>query len=99
MVVTIRILLTRSVKNIGLFMGNSMNWGVHVPEVNCKVFVSLRSLYRLKNFLPFDDADEYCSDLNKDLLNKLEHLYNNCIRYIFNVRKCDHVSQYRSQLK
>lgn len=74
----------------------------------------MRSLYRLKNLLPahikamlvqslifpmIDYGDVCYYDLNADLLNKLDRLLNNCIRFVFNLRKYDHVSAHRSLLK
>lgn len=74
---------------------------------------TLRALYRLKHFLPvstkallvqalilpvIDYADICFSNVSQDLLNKLDRLLNSCIRFIFGLRKYDHVSFYRSKL-
>lgn len=37
-------------------------------------------------------------DFNAYLLNKLVRLLNNCIRFVFNFRKYDHVSRLRLEL-
>lgn len=48
---------------------------------------------------PIIDYGDMCYfDLNADLLNKLDRLLNNCIRFVFNLRKYDHISQHRSSL-
>ena len=101
------------VKDLGLQIDSSLNWRAQVSYISQKVTGTLRVLYRLKNFLPsktktmlvqslifplIDYGDVCCFDLNADLLNKLDRLLNNCIRFIFNLRKYDHVSLYRSQL-
>ena len=67
----------------------------------------MHSLKRLKNFLPtnlkkilvetlviphFDYCDVLLTDLNCGLTEKLQRVHNMCIRYIFNIRKYDHVS-------
>lgn len=103
-----------SVKNLGLHIDSTLNWQSQVAAVSQKVTCTLRFLYRLKNFLPFkvketlmqtlifpiiDYGDVCYYDLNADLLNKLDRLLNNCIRFVFNLRKYDHVSAYRAQLK
>lgn len=71
----------------------------------------INSLRALNNFLPpktkvmlvqiliFPINDYGDFQLNADLLNKLNHFINNCIRFIFNLYKYDHMFQYRSQLK
>lgn len=64
----------------------------------------INSLRALNNFLPpktkvilvqiliFPINDYGDFQLNADLLNKLNHFINNCIRFIFNLYKYDHVS-------
>lgn len=37
-------------------------------------------------------------DVGEGLLDKLERLQNQCIRFVFGLRKFDHVSEFRSQL-
>lgn len=79
-----------------------------------KVFASCHSLKRLQFFLPhhtkitlaqslllpiLDYADVSYLDLTEELLNKLERLQNLCIRFIFGLRKYDHISEYRAVLK
>ena len=49
--------------------------------------------------LPQLDCGDVCYlNLNEDRLNKLERLQNLCIRYIFGLRKYDHISEFRSRL-
>lgn len=102
------------VKNLGVFVDSSLSWIRQVNEVSRKIFTSLKSLGRLRNFLPvrtkinlaqslllpiLDYADVSYLDLNEDQLNKLERLQNAAIRFAFGLRKFDHVSEYRAQLK
>ena len=37
-------------------------------------------------------------NITEQLLNKLERLQNLCIRYVFGLRKFDHISEFRSRL-
>lgn len=84
-------------------------------QVTCqRLFASAGSLRRLRIFLPtatkttlaqtlllpvLDYADACYLDITEEQLNKLERLQNFCIRFIFGLRKYDHVSPYRSMLK
>lgn len=95
-------------------MDQTLSWSAHVSEVSRRLFASVHSLRRLQNFLPFhtkitfaqslllpllDYGDIAYLDLSERLLDKLERLQNVCIRYIFGLRKFDHVSCFRAQLK
>lgn len=105
--------LCPSVKNLGLHIDSTLSWIPQVAEVSRVVYSSLRFLNRFRNFLPvktkvtlvtslilplIDYADVCYPDLNEDLLNKLDRILNNAIRFIFCLRKFDHISSYRSQL-
>lgn len=95
-------------------MDESMTWGPQIAAVSRKIFASASSLKRLRNFLPtatkatlaqslllpvLDYADACYPDLNEDQFNKLERLQNFAIRFIFGLRKYDHVSKFRHKLK
>lgn len=102
------------VKDLGLHIDNTFSWAAHVTEISKKVTGTLCSLYRFKFFLPpatkillvqslilpiIDYADVCYSDINQDLLFKLDRLLNNCVRFIFGLRKFDHISEFRAKLK
>lgn len=110
----IQIPFSLQVRNLGVMMDQSLSWAPQVSEVSRRMFAAIASLRRLRNFLPYatkialaqslllpilDYADICYLDLTQDQLNKLERLQNLCIRFIFDLRKYDHVSQFRSQLK
>lgn len=102
-----------SVKDLGVIIDSNLSWTAHIQEVSRKFYSSLHPILRLKNFLPHQTkislvntlllpiifyADTCFLDLSEDLLNKLDRLLNTCIRFIFNLRKYDHVSKYRTKL-
>ena len=101
------------VKDLGLHLDSTLSWQSQVSSVCLRVNGTLRSLYRLRNFLPaktktmlrqtlifpLTDYGDVCYfDLNVVLLDKLDRVLNNCIRYIYNLRKYDHVSSFRAEL-
>lgn len=94
-------------------MDETLSWASQVNETGRKIFASLHSLRRLQNFLPLktkvmlarsllipllDYADVACLDASEALLDKLERYQNVCIRYIFGLRKFDHISEFRNKL-
>lgn len=102
-----------TVKNLGIIMDQTLSWTAHVTEVSRRLFASLHSLRRLQNFFPFqtkltlsrslllpllDYGDIAFLDLSEELLDKLERMQNVCIRYIYGLRKYDHVSHFRERL-
>lgn len=110
----VAIAYSKKVRDLGVFLDCNLSWHVHIAEVSRRVFCSYRSLKRLQKFLPFqtkitlaqslllpllDYADVCFLDATEELLDKLERLQNLCIRFIFGLRKYDHVSEFRKQLK
>ncbi|KAJ8719480.1 hypothetical protein PYW08_011655 [Mythimna loreyi] len=105
---------TDTAKNLGVLIDSNLSWRAQVNEVSRKVHFSFHSLKSLQRFLPFktkiylaqtliqpiiDYADACYLDATEELLNKLERLQNLCIRFVFGLRKYDHVSQFRKDLK
>lgn len=95
-------------------MDCSLSWEPQVSDVCRKATNILRSLYRFKHFLPvstktlliqalvlpiIDYSDVCYTNVTQKLLDRLDRLLNNCIRFIFGLRKYDHVSAYRRQLQ
>lgn len=104
----------RVVKNLGVFLDSTLSWKPQLEFISKKVFSAAGSLRRLRNFLPIptrialaqslilpilDYADISYLDLTEEQLNKLERLQNLCIRFIFGLRKYDHISEFRNKLK
>lgn len=102
------------VKNLGICFDSTLSWSPQIAEISRRMFAATGSLYRLRKVLPMDTkialahtlllpildyADSCYSNVTEEQLNKLERLQNLCIRFIFGLRKYDHVSQYRTRLK
>ncbi|CAK1594935.1 unnamed protein product [Parnassius mnemosyne] len=105
---------SKVVKNLGVLIDSTMSWAPQIEQISKKMFAACGSLKRLRNFLPIstkialahsillpilDYADICYTDITMEQLNKLERLQNLSIRFIFGLRKYDHVSQFRKQLK
>lgn len=103
-----------NVTNLGVIFSSDLSWERHINFISKKMYYTFHSLNLLKNFLPIktkitlvqtlilpilDYADTCFLDATEVLLNKLERLLNSCIRFIFGLRKYDHVSAFRAQLK
>lgn len=103
-----------TVKDLGIVLDRDFSWGPQLGQVCRKTFASAKSLRRLRNFLPtatkialaqslllpiLDYADVSYPDLTEVQLDKLERLQNFSIRFIFGLRKYDHISEYRAKLK
>ena len=101
------------IKNLGLTFDSNMSWASHINDISKRIYFSFHSLKRLQYFLPhktkimlaqslllpiLDYADVCYLDVTEELLNKLERLQNLAIRFVFGLRKYDHVSQFRAQL-
>ena len=105
--------LSTSVKNLGIILNQNLTWEEHVNIICRRAYAALHSLYRLKNFLPqtikktlvqslvlthLDYCDIALIDIPDELSRRLQRVQNACIRYIFNVKRYDHISPYRREL-
>ena len=104
---------SKTVKNLGIIIDEFLSWQAHTNQISRRIFNGFHSLRRLQRFLPatikqtivrtlllpiLDYADVGTIDMNEKILDKFERLQNICIRYIFDLRKFDHVSEYRDEL-
>ena len=102
------------VRDLGLMVDQRLSWQQHVNGVRRRFFCTFHSLKRFQKFLPtkvrivlvqalllshIDYADAAYVDLDQDLLDKLERLQNIGIRYIFNLKKYDHITEHRNGLR
>jgi hypothetical protein len=99
--------------NLGVVFDPTLNWGKHVEYLCKKVLTILSQLRRSYLHLPCDIKTtiinsiviphlDYGSAIMEDMLViyqiKLQRLQNACVRFIFNLRKDDHVSPYFEKL-
>lgn len=101
------------VKNLGLTINKSLTWNETVTTTCNRIFASIHSLKRFALFLPFNvkvmlvktlvlPHFNYCdvviNDMTVELSDRLQRAQNYCIRFIFNLRRYDHVTPYFHQL-
>lgn len=106
--------LVSSVKNLGIIMNENLTWGEQVAVLSQKVVGTLRRLERYRHDLPknvkiklvqalimplFDYGAVVYYDVHEILNIKLQRLQNAAVRFIFNLRRDDHISPYYTQLK
>ena len=95
------------VNNLGLIIDDHLSWEPHVRNVCRKVYGTLHSLRCVDKCLPiktkellvktllfpfFDYGDVIYNNLNESYAQTLQRSQNACIRFIYNLRKYDHIS-------
>ena len=103
-----------TVKNLGVLFDEQLTWGPHINNLIKSAFFKLKQFYRFKNLLTSNTKHRlvevyvlsklnYCNTVTQaitaELRNKLQRLQNACIRFIFNLKKYDHISPFISKLK
>lgn len=101
------------VKNLGLYINKKLSWDNHIGKVSQKVFSILKSFWSLTDFadwkfrlrmfkafiLPhFLYADVVLYGLSESNRSRINRMFNACVRYVFRLKKFDHVSQYSNRL-
>lgn len=95
-------------KNLGIFLDADLRFSQHVSHLIQKSFIKLKTLYFHKDFLSRDIKLRLCDSLilshlgycdtvfwpallqkDRDSLQKIQ---NSCLRFCFNLRKFDHIS-------
>ena len=102
-----------SVKNLGVFFNETLTWNDHINFICKKAYAALHPLYKLRNTIPpaikerlvhslvlshLDYCDIVYDDCDTLQANKLQRIQNTCIRYIYNLKRYDHLSQYFQKL-
>lgn len=104
---------TATVKNLGVILNNQLTWFDHIVCATKKIYGILACLWRSVTFTPrsirkklvislcipvitycdaaFSGMDSYC-------WQKLQLCFNSCVRYVFRLRKYDHISQFENAI-
>ena len=105
--------LVTKCKNLGVIVDENLTWESHINSIISKSYYKLRSLYKYKHFLSanikktlcdslvlsyFNYCDILFSNITSALAYKIQKVQNACLRYIFSLRRFDHVSQFLSTL-
>lgn len=100
-------------KNLGIIFNNTLSWNTHITSVVSKIYASLRGLSVTKQYLPVEIklklvkaliipiltyGCELFADPDYQSLQKLNVAFNSIARFVFNLRRYDHVSSHAQQL-
>lgn len=104
----------KSVKNLGIMMDNSFRYRDYINVCLGRAYGSLKMMYPHRSFLPVNIKKSLCSVLVLSQLNyasvvyspaldsesmyKVQKLQNSCVRFIYGLRKFDHVSHKLTEL-
>lgn len=101
------------VKNLGFHINTTLSCENHINNAVSKVYYALRNLRRTASFVPFETrrklviqlivpiitySEVVYSRLDSRSSHKLLVAFNNAARYVFGLRKFDHIAIYSSQL-
>lgn len=104
---------SESCKNLGVFISSDLTWNDQISSIISKVNYSLSLFYKKSQALPIDVKKllanqlllphfEYScivyNSLTAYLETKLLKLQNSCIRFIYNLKKGEHITAYRKNL-
>lgn len=110
---SIPIVYSEVVKDLGLLIDRKLSWENHVNSICKKVNFMLRTLWTTARDLDPDHKRKlffafllphliYCDSsfygMQKMHFSKLELLLNNCVRYVYGLRKYDHVTEFRRKM-
>ena len=103
-----------NVKNLGVIFDETFSWTNHVNKMVSSAYFKMKQSYRFKNFLTqdakialcegyilshFNYCDSVYNNITEFLKQKIQKVQNSCTRFIFGLRKYDHISHSFEQLK
>lgn len=107
--------LVRVCRNLGLEIDDSLKFDNHVNKIVKRAFGNLKLLYSYKNCLDKNSRTILCESLVLSHLNfadvvygpsltnynynRLQRIQNSCVRFIFGLRKFDHISDKYEDLR
>lgn len=100
--------LVEQSRNLGVIFDSQFNFEKHVDKKLALIYYKLKSLYPFKNTLPekiklllvesllYPQLD-YCNVvyynfLTEEYKNKIQLVQNTCVRFVYSIRKYDHIS-------
>ncbi len=101
------------VKDLGLILNKQLTWDDHLSYMAQKIYGSLRSLWNVTKFASpglkkkliisfifpiFIYCDVVFYGMSKGYERKLQIMFNACVRYVYNLRKFDHVSNFSNSI-
>lgn len=102
------------VKNLGIEFDEHLTWESQISKQVKNAYFKLKQLYRFKNFLSekckarlietfvlsqLNYGNTVTQNITKEQLNRLQLVQNACYRFIYSVRKFDHISPYINNAK
>lgn len=111
----VRLSFTNKVKILGLNIDSSLRFQDHISAILQKCYLRMRLLYANRYILNFKTRKKLSNSLVLSILNyslivyypcldkitqlKLQRVQNTCVRFVWNLRKFDHISGYINQLQ
>ena len=96
------------VKNLGIIFNEHMFWNNYINSIVSKAYGRLKQAYKFRNFLSlgsrfkiietyvlslFNYGNVIYQNISARLANKIQRVQNSCMRFVFGLRKYDHISQ------
>ena len=103
-----------NVKNLGVIFDENMFWTSHINTTVGKAYGRLKQAYKFRKFLSlesrfnlvetyilslFNYGDALFQNISGRLSNKIQRVQNSCMRFVFGLRKYDHISSCYEQNK
>lgn len=104
-----------SARNLGVELDDKLRFADHVAKICQKTYLVLKNLYSNKFVLSTNIKKKLCETLILPIINycsivyyscldniakgRLQRIQNTCCRFIFNLRKYDHITQSFNELK
>lgn len=108
-----RIGIVETAKNLGVTFNNNLTWSNHIYSVAGKIYSMLRSLWQTQYFTPINIrlllaktylmpnliyGCELFASCDSESIRKLNVAYNAIVRYVFGLKKYDHISSFVNKL-
>lgn len=102
-----------SAKNLGIWFDERLKWDVHISNTTRKVYGSLHRLRKIAWAMPQSTRMRLVKSLivplfaygccvystnNAQMKSKLQSALNACTRFVFSLKKYDHISQYAKEI-